>query len=532
MKNLKSFLLLAVFTMFTFGILYAQSNKTNPDNAKYFIKGDLSIDGDSYKLSNISSHGISFDNPGAYIIGTETEKEDVRFTFSHYDTDYPGGKDTRLQFWRYLYGEWVPDGETRQGSREMSEKKSMIVMLVLDCSSSMSSDINSIKQAAKNLVNTLYNASGNPNGNSNIKIGYVTFSTVGNTYVSDIKPLTQSTKSQIESAINSISTSNGTALYYAMDKAVEKIEAYCNSTNFSNEPLSSVTMLTFTDGLDQGSIDKSKGIRDGQSYYNYFVDKYKEKHINGLPLCSNIIGVRGNDIISDNQWNNFMSIGRSLSEDINSCGSFKTCNISRLAQEFQNFAENLVNQWKVLNLYVPNAFQGPVAWTFFTNNETPVYTPKPTPTPTPTKRVNFTHGIEFGGIFGSDYSTLFGGFELGYDFGVKIGKHCIGLNIGLNYSLGTYTEINEHYSYYGSYWQDYNEYTYSAIGFSMIPHYMHYNNYGNAFIVGAGYTMVFDEFAGVFRLGFKSMGRFYMTFDLIAGGVIAGKVNFGIMIVK
>lgn len=400
MKSLKSFLLLAASVMFAFGVSFAQTNKTNPDNAQYYIKGDLSIEGDSYKLSNITSQGITFEDPGPYIIGTETEKEDVRFVFSRYGTDYPGGKDTKLQFWRYLYGEWVPDGETRQGSREMSEKKSMVVMLVLDCSSSMSSDINSIKQAAKNLVNTLYSTSSDGKGNSNIKIGYVTFSTVGNTYVSEIKPLTSSTKSQIESAINSISTNNGTALYYAMDKAVEKIEAYCSTANFSNEPLSSVTMLTFTDGLDQGSIDKNKGIRDGQSYYNYFINKYKGKQIGGLPLCSNIIGVRGNDIISDNQWNNFMSIGRSLSEEINSCGSFKTCDISQLAKEFQIFAENLVNQWKVLNLYVPNAFQGPVAWTFYTREDIPKETPartKESPKETKTKKTFV--GLSFGGGF-------------------------------------------------------------------------------------------------------------------------------------
>ncbi|MBQ3831673.1 MAG: hypothetical protein II815_00685, partial [Bacteroidales bacterium] len=166
MKNLKSFLLLvaSVFVMSYLG--NAQNVRTNPDKANYFIKGDLSIEmGNAgkpvYKLSEINSKGITFKDPGQFIIGKETDKEDVLFQFSHVKTDYPDGIETKLDFWRYdeSINEWQPDVETRQGSAGMEETKSMVVMLVLDCSTSLGEDFKFVQEAAKNFARNLLNAS-------------------------------------------------------------------------------------------------------------------------------------------------------------------------------------------------------------------------------------------------------------------------------------------------------------------------------------------------------------------------------------
>ena len=345
----------------------AQLNRTNPDVAKYFIKGNLSIemgaDGNTvYKLSQIDNSGIYFDNPYATRTGEETSKEDVLFQFSRARTDYPGGINTPLDFWRYdnSINEWQPDGETRQGTAGVEQKKSMVVMLVLDCSSSLGTDFNVVQGAANNFIRSLYESS---QGSGNIKLGIVGFSKINETRIFNIRPLTSDSYYEMTSFINRLSTQNGTALYYAMDKSVgELMEAYCNSSIPATEPLSSAIMVTFTDGLDQTSRNPDKNILTAENYYDEILAKYgtkmHNKSFSGVQLQHEIRGVKGNDIISDAQLGKFQRIGESL-------GNFKLLgNYSELGREFENIAANLIDQWRILNLYVPNSFSGRVAWTY------------------------------------------------------------------------------------------------------------------------------------------------------------------------
>ncbi len=360
MKNLKSFLLLALSLFVVSYFVEAQNVRTNPDKANYFIKGNLSIEmGNAgkpvYKLSDISSKGITFKDPGKFIIGKETDKEDVLFQFSHVKTDYPDGIETKLDFWRYdeSINEWQPDVETRQGSAGMEETKSMVVMLVLDCSTSLGEDFKFVQEAAKNFARNLLNAS----KGGNIKIGIVSFSKINETKFLDIRPLTSGSYSEIERFINGLSMQNGTALYYAMDKSIDIVEEYCKTSISTEQPLSTAMMVTFTDGLDQTSRDAERNIFTADDYYKEILKK-TDRHINGVPLRSIIRGVQGDDIISSAQLGKFKSVGESL-------GDFKLLgSISELSSDFENIAMSLINEWRVLNCYVPNSFKGQVAWTY------------------------------------------------------------------------------------------------------------------------------------------------------------------------
>lgn len=375
--------------------LMAQSNRTNPDVAKYFIKGNLSIekgaDGSAvYKLSQIDNSGIYFDNPYTTRTGEETSKEDVLFQFSHARTDYPGGINTPLDFWRYdnSINEWQPDGETRQGTAGVEQKKSMVVMLVLDCSSSLGTDFNMVQGAANNFIRSLYEAS---QGSGNIKLGIVGFSKINETRIFNIRPLTSDSYYDMTNFINRLSTQNGTALYYAMDKSVgELMEAYCTTSIPATEPLSAAIMVTFTDGLDQTSRNPDKNILTADNYYDEILAKYgtkmQNKSFNGIRLQHEIRGVKGNDIISDGQLSKFQRIGESL-------GNFKLLgNYSELGREFENIAANLIDQWRILNLYVPNSFSGRVAWTY-PSERVKYDLPKPTIGRKPFIGLNVTLGI-------------------------------------------------------------------------------------------------------------------------------------------
>lgn len=478
MKNLKCFLLLvaSVFVMSYLG--NAQNVRTNPDKANYFIKGNLSIEmGNAgkpvYKLSDISSKGITFKDPGKFIIGKETDKEDVLFQFSHVKTDYPDGIETKLDFWRYdeSINEWQPDVETRQGSAGMEETKSMVVMLVLDCSTSLGEDFKFVQEAAKNFARNLLNAS----KGGNIKIGIVSFSKINETKFLDIRPLTSGSYSEIERFINGLSMQNGTALYYAMDKSIDIVEEYCKTSISTEQPLSTAMMVTFTDGLDQTSRDAERNIFTADDYYKEVLKK-TDRHINGVPLRSIIRGVQGDDIISTAQLGKFKSVGESL-------GDFKLLgSISELSNDFENIAMSLINEWRVLNCYVPNSFKGQVAWTYPQKKE---------------KKKMFV-GINIGaGMSITDYYYYeFGGYTSGdiYPRGV----------LGFDFAFPISNSFNLGFHFYGGF-PDVGIGPIMLINFKRLP----------SLYLGTGTNFNYlDGCMGLnFRIGFATKKHFYMFFE-------------------
>lgn len=411
-------------------LIMAMAQRTNPDVADYYIKGNLSIekgiDGKPvYKLSVTDNQGISFENPRATREGRENEKEEnVLFQFRRASTNYSGDINTELNFWRYdeSIREWQPDGETRQGTAGMEDKKSMVVMLVLDCSKSIGGDFVAVQEAAKAFIQSLYSAS---DGVGNIKLGIVSFSKINETQFFNIRPLTTDSYHETTRFINSLSIQNGTALYYAMDKSVELMEDYCKNSISSAEPLSAAVMVTFTDGLDQTSRDPDKDILTADNYYDKVLNKYGTKMqkviINGISLQHEIRGVKGNDIITDKQLGKFERVGESL-------GNFKLLkDYSELGAAFADIAQNLIDQWRILNLYVPNSFSGRVAWTYPSKKQYD----RPNPLPNPNDDVT--------GVGQSQKGKFFFGINAG--FGISKYKGIKGIEYNYHNWQGTFWDV-------------------------------------------------------------------------------------------
>ena len=489
--------LFAIGMMFSI-VAFAQSNgawgtstrfskRTNPDIAEYYIKGYLSIKQGNYNLNNILTRGISFDgsnNPDTVWIGKETKLEDVLFQFEHYSTDYSGGVGSELDFWRFDESimEWQPDGETRQANAKVPDNKSMVLMLVLDCSSSLRSDFEKVQGAAKDFIKDMLNAS---NANGQVKIGIVAFSKIGETEYFPITSLDFSSSDEMCKFIDRQHVDNGTALYYAMDKAVDYMEHYCAHSIPNDEPLSSAVMVTFTDGLDQTSRSESDGIKTADDYYVVVQRKMKNRRIDGISLQSKIRGVRGDDIITEKQLEKFKQIGNSL-------GEFKLLNdVSELGQEFKDIAEGLIGDFVVMECYVPNSFEGRVAWTYRT---------KPL-----RKKGKWFVGINVGaGPFANHH--YYDGVKYFYDNHVAVsGGIDIAFPIGKSANLGIYSSIGYGSADLGS--------LLVGIGPLLLVNY----SGGKALYLGVGWCGTYpDSFReqdgeglGV-RLGFKFKDGFYL----------------------
>ena len=109
-----------------------------------------------------------------------------------------------------------------------------------------------------------------------------------------IKQLNSSNKSEFTSFINNRTMDNGTILYYAVDKAIDEI-----STTQLPQNLKNVAIVTFTDGLDVGSMrmDNIEDLyEDKDAYLNVVSDKIKNTKVKGVDIMSYSIGIKGDDV--------------------------------------------------------------------------------------------------------------------------------------------------------------------------------------------------------------------------------------------
>lgn len=95
MKTLKLFSLMACMVLCGLTANAQIKVLQTPDEAEYFIKGDLNIQRNAqgeveYSLTNVQNQGIDFKKQSIFK-GKVTDKEDVVFSFEDATTDYPGG---------------------------------------------------------------------------------------------------------------------------------------------------------------------------------------------------------------------------------------------------------------------------------------------------------------------------------------------------------------------------------------------------------------------------------------------------------
>ena len=110
-------------------------------------------------------------------------------------------------------------------------------------------------------------------------------------YEKPIDVLSTSTAGQYTSFVNNLQYKDGTILYYAVDHALDML----TSKNFET-PLTSVNLVTFTDGLDQGSLMMNSNYSTDEDYLDAMSDKIQATVVKGLPLTAYSIGLRGSDV--------------------------------------------------------------------------------------------------------------------------------------------------------------------------------------------------------------------------------------------
>ena len=371
----------------------------------YWIEGFYERHGaGNYTLKDVNTNGIKIDGKTRLLETLHGNKVHrpcngleatmIQFAFENADLkcDNP---DITFQYWSEDINDWKTDVEACKFESAGYSQKDMVMMLVLDYSSSMSTNRRRMQDMAYNFIKNAANYS-----NGNIHIGIIAFAGMDITdrQILEITPLRKENLSKFERFIKTEAQPGmETALYYAYDKAMNMIERYVDINKFNIENYNGSCMITFTDGLDNASINDniSKRMQRGSKneYLAYLSDKVQkgpqQKKILGLPVESYAVGFTGSESenFTEDDLTLFRLVLQKLTTDDN---HFKLFNdFGEVEKFFNDIFEQLTSRWKTLNLFIGEAQYGKVRWVLNCDEPVRVETPKPLPPVKPKSKIRF-----------------------------------------------------------------------------------------------------------------------------------------------
>jgi len=171
-----------------------------------------------------------------------------------------------------------------------------------------------------------------------------------NLYEKSLDVLAKNTSGLYTKYVDSLERKDGTLLYYAVDQALNRL----SSMKFPT-PLSNVFFITFTDGLDQGSLMMNGNYYSDEQYLNAVNNRIHNIRVKGLPITAYSLGLL-DDNVSDYTLfqNNIKKLASSTDNafEVSSMGKVRT----RL-QELSNMINSIINR-QTISFRIPGRSNG------------------------------------------------------------------------------------------------------------------------------------------------------------------------------
>ena len=166
----------------------------------------------------------------------------------------------------------------------------------------------------------------------------------------EITRLDSTTVGEFNEFVASMSTQPGRLLYYSVDKALDALNAAQNPENLQN-----VAIVTFTEGLDQGSLMMTDKYDTEAEYAEALKARIADQRVYGRPIKAYTVGLLNNNVVDANK---FRSNLYALSSD--STKANEVNNMTEVNTKFQEIAEDLVsrNMSETLTLVFPGVGTG------------------------------------------------------------------------------------------------------------------------------------------------------------------------------
>ena len=160
--------------------------------------------------------------------------------------------------------------------------------------------------------------------------------------------LNQSTKTSFMSFVDGLASQNGTILYHAVNTGLDNLANAKIPENLIN-----VSVVTFTDGLDQGSYILG-GYNSGTDYLADVNNRITNSLIGGQNISAYSIGVRGADVSDYDAFLNNLNKLSSHPDNV-----YEINNMSEASEMFAQIAQKLYNQRTFYNVMLKLPAQEP-----------------------------------------------------------------------------------------------------------------------------------------------------------------------------
>ena len=462
---------------------------------EYWIEGFYERHKDGYTLTDVHTQGITIDGKtdlsdtiysGAKVTVPNCRNglpaNMIKFSFEKVKIGCKTWRDLHFEYWdddnERDSIKWKEDVEACMGESRGFNQKDMVMMLVLDYSSSMDNseklkkdkknsipNIDKMKNMAVEFINSMSMMS-----SGNLHVGIIAFAGMdrATSQIFPITPLTKDNKGKFQEFIRKSSMGTETALYYSLDNAMKQIEDYCMRQNFDTSKFNGTCMVTLTDGLDNASINDDISItmrRGSKNEYLAYLEKNLKntaacKKIMGMPLEHFAVGFTGSEDFTEDDKVLFENVLKRITQD-NS--HFKLANnFDEVEAYFKYIISQLTERWQTLNVFVGEAQHGRVRWVLECEPEQ-VKIEKPKPAfmrlpllglnvgmgggfSAPTKFLEFSVGLDLAVAFTPKFAMgLYGSFKtsfktihqyaLGLDFMIGPQQKAFLLGLGINRRL-------------------------------------------------------------------------------------------------
>lgn len=179
-------------------------------------------------------------------------------------------------------------------------------------------------------------------------LGIVGFN--NNLYTKNLGLLNQGTKASFENFVDGLSMQNGTILYHAVNTGLDNLAKAEIPENLIN-----VSVVTFTDGIDQGSYTLSDSYNSGSEYLTAINNRIRNEIVGNVNISAYSIGVRGSDVTNVEDFRN--NLKKLSSDPVNNV--FEVSNMSEASDKFAEIAQQLYNQSTFYNVKLRMSPQEP-----------------------------------------------------------------------------------------------------------------------------------------------------------------------------
>lgn len=151
-----------------------------------------------------------------------------------------------------------------------------------------------------------------------------------------ISLLNSITKNKFDNFIDGVQMADGTILCYSVDKAIEALHAVALPKD-----LKKVAIVTFTDGLDQGSLPKiGYRYKSADEYLAAVNNKIMTEKVAGLPITAYSVGLRGSDVTDISKFQSTLK-QLAYSDSL----AFEVQNMTEVKEKFKEIAGQLNNSY-------------------------------------------------------------------------------------------------------------------------------------------------------------------------------------------